>query len=80
MADTIRAQFSSGLVDYACCWAVGILYDLITGNEWVLKLHHCVEERGDLYDEDSWRVSAASMGMKFTMKEILALYQDSITE
>ena len=55
MADAIRSQFASGLVDYAKYWAIGILYEIITGEEWVLKLLRCVGETGDFYNEEVWR-------------------------
>ena len=66
MTDAIRSQFASGLVDYAKYWAIGILYDVITGEEWVLKLLRCVEETGDFHDEEAWRSAAVELGMKLT--------------
>lgn len=76
MADAIRSQFASGLVDYANYWAVGILYDIITGEEWVLKLLRCVEETGDFYNEEAWRSAALELGMKLTKQEILEWYKN----
>ena len=76
MADAIRSQFSSGLVDYAKHWAIGILYDIITGEEWVLKLLRCVAEMGDFYDEETWRSAALELGMKLTEQEILEWYKN----
>ena len=76
MEDAIHSQFSSGLVDYAKHWAIGILYDIITGEEWVLKLLRCVAEIGDFYDEEAWRSAALELGMKLTEQEILERYKN----
>ena len=76
MTDAIRSQFASGLVDYAKYWAIGILYDVITGKEWVLKLLRCVEETGDFYNEEAWRSAALELGMKLTKQEILEWYKN----
>ena len=76
MTDAIRSQFASGLVDYAKYWAIGILYDIITGEEWVLKLLETVEKTGDFANEETWRSSAMGMGMKLTEQEILECYKN----
>ena len=76
MADAIRSQFASGLVDYAKYWAIGILYDIITGEEWVLKLLRCVEDTGDFYNEEVWRSAALELDMKLTEQEILEWYKN----
>ena len=76
MTDTIRSQFASGLVDYANYWAIGVLYDVITGEEWVLKLLRCVEEIGDFYNEEVWHSAAMELGMKLTEQEILEWYKN----
>lgn len=75
MVDAIHSQFATDLVDYAKYWAIGILYDIITGEEWVLKLLKHAQEAGCIYDEEAWHSAAARMGMKFTEQEILAIYQ-----
>jgi len=75
MGDAIHAQFANGLVDYANCWAIGVLYDMITGEERVVKLLKLVQEAGGTHDEKIWRSMAAELGMKFTEQEILAVYQ-----
>lgn len=75
MADAIHSQFSSGLVDYAKYWAIGVLYDIITGEEWVMRMLQCVQEAGDFDNEEVWRSSAIKLGMKLTEQEILAVYQ-----
>lgn len=74
MADAIHSQFASGLVDYAKYWAIGILYDIITGEEWVLKLLRCVQETDDFHNEEVWRSAALELGMKLTEQEILEVY------
>lgn len=77
MSDVIHAQFASGLVDYAKYWAIGVLYDMITGEDCVLKLLECVQETDDIYNEDAWHWAAAKLGMKFTEQEILELYHQN---
>ena len=76
MADAIRSQFASGLADYAKYWAIGILYDIITGEEWVLRLLEIVEKTGDFANEETWRLSAMGLGMKLTEQEILEWYKN----
>ena len=76
MADAIRSQFASGLVDYAKYWAIGILYDIITGEEWVLRLLEIVEKTGDFANEETWRSAAIELGMKLTEQEILEWYKN----
>jgi predicted phosphodiesterase len=67
----IRAQFERGLVATANCWAIGVLYDAVTGGEWVVNLLKHVLEVGDASDEDLWRATALHLGMKLTKEEIL---------
>jgi len=69
--DAIRSQFTEGLVDCAKYWAIGILYDIITGEECVLKLLKCVQQANGIYDEEVWHSAAISLGMKLTEQEIL---------
>ena len=76
MTDAIHAQFVSGLVDYARYWAIGILYDIITGEECVLKLLETVEKTGDFANEETWRAAATELGMKLTEQEILECYKN----
>ena len=76
MTDAIHAQFVSGLVDCAKYWAIGILYDIITGEECVLKLLGAVEKSGDFTNEEIWKSAAIEMGMKLTPQEILAWYKN----
>lgn len=75
MTDAIHSQFVSGLVDYARYWAIGVLYDIITGEEWVLKILRCVEKTADFHNEEVWRSAAEKLGMKLTEQEILELVQ-----
>ena len=76
MADAILSQFASGLVDYAKYWAIGILYDIITGEEWALKLLETVGKTGDFANEETWRSSAMELGMKLTEQDILEWYKN----
>jgi putative phosphoesterase len=73
MTDAIRSQFSSGLVDSAKYWAIGVLHDMITGDDWVLRLLKRVQEAGNVYDEAVWHAEAVKLGMKLTEKEVLEL-------
>ena len=76
MTDAIHSQFASGLVDYAKYWAIGILYDIITGEECVLKLLSAVEKTGDFADEEIWKSVAMELGMKPTEQEIIEWYKN----
>lgn len=78
MPQAIHAQFASGLVDCANHWAIGSLYDIITGEEWVMKLLKRVLEIGDVYDENVWHQAAIDLGMKFTEQELLEVYQKTL--
>jgi len=74
MTDAILSQFSSGLVDCAKYWAIGILYDIITGEEWVLRLLEAVGKTGDFHNEETWRSAAMELGMKLTEQKIMEWY------
>lgn len=76
MTDAIHAQFVSGLVDCAKYWAIGIIYDIITGEECVLKLLGAVEKTGDFADEEIWKSAAMELGMKPTEQEIIEWYKN----
>ncbi len=76
IGDAIHAQFENGLVDCAKYWAIGILYDIITGEEWVLKLLRLVQEAGDVLNEEVWHSAATQLGMCFSEQEILAFFKD----
>lgn len=71
MKEVIHSQFSRGLVECAKYWAIGVLYDVITGDECVLKLLNAVQEADGIYDEEVWHSAAVSLGMKLTEQEIL---------
>lgn len=76
ITDAIHSQFASGLVNYAKYWAIGILYDIITGDECVLRLLEAVEKTGDFSNEEIWRSAAVELGMKLTEQEILEWYHN----
>ena len=80
MAETIHAQFSSGLVNDAKCWAIGVLYDILTGEERVLELLQHVQQAHGIYDEAVWHREAALLGMKFTEQEILSDYYQTFIQ
>jgi len=76
----IHRQFESGLMDLAPHWAISVLYDVITGQEYTMELLNRIYARtnGDeaaVYNEDIWHRIAAEMGMKFTEQEILDFWQ-----
>lgn len=75
--EVIHAQFSSRLMDYAKYWAIGVLHDLITGSERVLRLLEAVENAGGLHNEAVWHVEAQKLGMKLTEEELLAFYKEN---
>lgn len=76
MTEVICSQFRNGLMGYAKYWAIGILYDIITGEEWVLRLLKSVNEVNGAMDEAVWHKMASELGMKFTEQELLELYHD----
>jgi len=76
MTDVIRSQFTSSLVEYANYWAIAILYDIITGEEWVLRLLDAVEKTGDFANEEVWKAAAVGLGMKLTEREIVEWYKN----
>ncbi len=67
----IHSQFSSSLVDYAKYWAIGILYDIITGKECVMDLLKYVEKTGGQCNEEVWHKAACNLGMKLNEREII---------
>lgn len=71
MEEAIHSQFEAGLVDCAKYWAIGVLYDIITGDECVLKLLNLVQEADGIYDEEMWHSAAVSLGMKLAEEEII---------
>ncbi len=79
LEEAIRSQFRSGLVDRARYWAIGVLHDLITGQEWVLKLLSQVEASGNVHDEAAWHAAAVQLGMYLTEEEIIAFYRKIAT-
>ena len=76
ICETIRAQFDSRLVDIAKYWAIGVLHDIITGQECVLALLNLVSETGNIYDEADWHSAAVRLGFKFTEQEIVDIYHN----
>lgn len=74
LQNVIHSQFSRGLADIAGYWAIGILYDLITGKECVLALLKQAEATGHVDDEAVWHSAAADLGMAATEQEIITDY------
>lgn len=75
LSEVIHAQFISGLVNHAKYWAIGILYDIITGDEMVIKLLKAVNNNGSINNEKVWHHEATTLGLKFTEEEILDYYR-----
>lgn len=69
---TIHRQFESGLTELAPHWAVGVLYDIITGEEWTLPMLERVllANPDRSADETLWHEIATQMGMEFTEEAI----------
>lgn len=74
--EAIHAQFASKLMGYAKYWAVGVMYDMITGRECVGRLLKAVESAQGVYDEEIWRAEAVKLGMKFTEQEVMTFYRE----
>ena len=68
---TVQAQFEKGLVAQATYWAIAILYDVLRGQAYTLRLLGQVSGSGDVQNEENWRSAATAMGMKLTESEIL---------
>lgn len=73
----IHAQFASELMALAPHWAVSVLYDVITGEEYTMELLTRVFRQADgneapVNDEGLWREISEEMGMRFTEEELLA--------
>ena len=75
LRSAIHSQFQNGLVSCARYWAIGILYDIITGQECVLELLKRVNTAGNVYSEDAWHSAAVQLGMCVTETEIIDFYQ-----
>lgn len=74
----IHRQFQSGLMEMAPHWAISVLYDVITGEEYTMELLNQLYAYGDgdessVYSEEIWHRIAVDMGMKFTEEEIVDL-------
>ena len=74
--EAIHAQFASKLMGYAKYWAVGVLYDMITGRECVGCLLKAVESAQGVNDEEIWYAEAMKLGMKFTEQEVMTFYRE----
>ena len=70
----IHRQFESGLVQIAPYWAIGVLYDTLTGQEQLMELLRRLEGE-EQYSEQAWQSHAAQLGMKFTEDAILSFFE-----
>ena len=73
----VRHQMEQ-LLPVAGYWAIGVLYDVLTGEEWMVPmLHRAYAAAGSdtsvMDDEAFWHGVATEMGMRFTEEELLAL-------
>lgn len=83
LKSTIHAQFSSGLVKMANFWAISVLYDLISGEEYTMNLLRRVQcmAGGDpaaVYDEKLWRKCAAEMDIVSSEEEIIQYFSGDL--
>ena len=72
----IRHQFEH-LVPCAAVWAIMVVYDIITGEDYTLHLLECASEKkkrpgADDATEEFWLEVADALGMRLTEAEILA--------
>ncbi len=74
-AQTVDAQFASGLVDEANYWALGVLNNLITGKDEILRLLQAVRRRAGEQDETVWAQEARKLGLALTREELLARWE-----
>lgn len=70
----IHRQFDSDLMALAPHWAVSVLYDVVTGEEYTMELLKRLDP-SEISDERAWRRAAAGMGMRFTEDEITEFYE-----
>lgn len=73
----LRAQFESGLADYAPCWAAAIARDLMVGQATALRL---LAQLTDPADEQQWRAAAAQLGVPLTLPELLTEWKKNAHE
>lgn len=72
----ICGQFQSGLVQMGRCWAISDLYGTLTGQKCTrMLLDRMFQHPESLADEQLWEETTASLGMAFTMEEILDFWQ-----
>ena len=79
LSAVIHCQFHRGLVSRAKYWAIGILHDIITGEEIVLELLKLVNASGDVCDEAVWHNAAVQLGLYLTEEEIVCFYHSYLS-
>ena len=74
----IRSQFQSGLTQVGKCWAISDLYGALTGEKTTTKLltEMFKHPEESLEDEQLWQQTASSLGMAFTMEEVLDFWKE----
>ncbi len=80
IAETIHAQFESGLADVGKCWSYAMLYDVITSEAWAMRLLKRMEEVDEPRDEEKWHAVARELGIKFTEEEIMEFYRGYVSD
>jgi len=81
LAAVVNRQFDSGLVDLAPYWAMSVLYDLITGENWSMALLErvyglCGENLPAIQNEGIWEQACVELGIPVTRGELLALAEE----
>lgn len=74
LREVVNRQYESGLVDMAPYWAIGVLYDLITGENWSMALLERINAMGgDVHNEQAWKDACLELGIPLEREQLLAL-------
>ncbi len=76
---TIEMQFSSNLMEDARFWALGVLNNLITGEDCILQLLQAVRRRNGEDQEEVWEQEAKRLNLALTWEELLSRWQENVT-
>jgi predicted phosphodiesterase len=76
----VNRQFDSGLVEMAPYWAMSVLYDLITGQNWSMALLDrvyglCGDDSSAVQDERLWEHACVELNIPRTREDLLSAYR-----